>query len=175
MCTFAEPRNSLLKDAHELYPTLKNDAYIIEYVNAEVLGCFMRGVTSLGNLKRITCPHIIPHKLAFVKPATFCTLCTGHPCSICSEIGQEPYFTAYISNRQTYLFFFRSKVGTHFNFGSWTLSHSASFTFHALPRNNSLHGLLPPTHLTALVQSNKCEDDNHFFQVLCAKSFAAPW
>jgi hypothetical protein len=66
-CTFAEPQNSLPKNAHERYSDFYyNIAYIISSVNTEFLDCFMGGLPALATFSRFTCPQIIiPHKLAF--------------------------------------------------------------------------------------------------------------
>jgi hypothetical protein len=84
-CTFAEPKNSLPKNGHEHYHDSLNIAYIISHVNTEFLDCFMGGLPALDTFPRFTCPQIIPHKLAFLRLAHLCTLCTDHPCSNCSQ------------------------------------------------------------------------------------------
>jgi hypothetical protein len=84
-CTFAEPQNSVPKSGHEHYQDSLNIAYIISHINTEFSDCFMGGLPALDTFPRLTCPQIIPHKLAFLRLAHLCTPCTDHPFSNCFE------------------------------------------------------------------------------------------
>jgi hypothetical protein len=121
----------LAQSGHEHYHDSLNIAYIISHVNTEFLDCFMGGLPALDTFPRCTCPQIIPHKLAFLRLAHLCTLCTDHPCSNCSENlpgCSLPSFSASFLNVQAELVFSCSaKNGDCFKFCSCTLVKIAPF------------------------------------------------
>jgi hypothetical protein len=63
--------NSLPKNAHEHYHDLLKHCIhnVAHYTN--FLDCFVGELPALDTFSRITCPQIIPHKLAFGETCTF--------------------------------------------------------------------------------------------------------
>jgi hypothetical protein len=144
---FAEPQNSLPKSGHEHYHDSLNIAYIISHVNNEFLDCFMGGLPALDTFPRITCPQIIPHKLALLR----LHICARHaqtiPAPIALKIYQDARFSASFLNMQAEIVFSCSgKHGDCFKFCCCTFVKLPIFTFHASQCHSSVHGLLSHTN-----------------------------
>jgi hypothetical protein len=113
--------------------------HIIARINTEFLGCFMGGLPALATLTGFPCPQIIPHRLAFVEPGTFCTPCTGHSCPFALK-NWTHHFIAYLSHMQTELEFCCVDLfGFHFMFALVVdlLAHMPCSTFHASQHHSS--------------------------------------
>jgi hypothetical protein len=127
------PRAVCLNMAVSITLTCKSNVCISAHATSEIFDCLKGELPALATLPRFTGPQIIPHtRRTFLEPGTFCTTCTGHPTSICSE-----NWTGASSDRLIFKYATESvivysvKFGVHFC--SWTFVSHAQFHISCIP------------------------------------------